>query len=669
MNSFLSELKRRNVYKVAVAYAVVGWLLIQIATQTFPFFDIPNLAIRLVILLVVIGFPIALIIAWAFELTPEGPKRTESEETPHKQSGGRAWIYVVIAGVLLSAGLFFLGRYTVPRAALTDGGRPSGPSLPGKSIAVLPFENRSEDKANAYFADGIQDEILTRLAKIADLKVISRTSTQRYKGSSENLPEIAKQLGVEHVLEGSVQKAGEQVRVTVQLIKAATDAHLWAETYDRKLSDIFQVESDIAQRVASVLEAKLTGREKRDIASVGTANPAAYDAYLRGLALDDSQSEGEVEQARQFFERAVELDPKFALAWAALANRESWKYFADNRTPQQLARARLAAETAVNLQPEASETHAGAGAFYYYCLQDFDRALSELSQARERAPGNSTAILLIGMVKRRQGKLDESIQLLHEAANLDPLNNDVWMNLGRSYRGVRKFKDARAMFDRALALSPDDVGIKAEKLEGYLAEGDLKATERALQDLPVDFRSRAFEQRITLLLFQREFERAIEMISKQLKANILDAEDSFWASLEIALLETVMGKGADTTPALEEARRKLEARRTGGDMSLEIPDTLLVIAAALNDRNAVEREATALLKSTSNDLWRLPHSEAVVARAYAFLGDAGRALPHIERALGMPSQEGLTPAYLRLHPVWDKIRSDPRFQRLAEAKP
>ena len=668
MNSFFRELKRRNVYKVAVAYAVVGWLLVQIATQTFPFFDIPHWAIRLVILLVVIGFPIALIIAWAFELTPEGVKRTESLETPRKQPGGRVWIYVVIAGGLLSVGLFFLGRYTAPRMSSNEDGRPGGPSLP-KSIAVLPFENRSEDKANAYFADGIQDEILTRLAKIADLKVISRTSTQRYKSSPENLPEIAKQLGVEHVLEGSVQKAGEQVRVTVQLIKAATDAHLWAETYDRKLSDIFQVESDIAQRIASALEAKLTGRERRDISSVGTTNAAAYDAYLRGLALDHSQSDSEVEQARQFFERAVELDPKFALAWAALANRESWKYFAAHRTPQQLARARQAAETAVNLQPEASETHAGAGSFYYYCLQDFDRALSELSQARERAPGNSTAILLIGMVKRRQGKLDESIQLLHEAANLDPLNNDVWMNLARSYRGVRKFKDARAMFDRALAVSPGDVGIKGEKLETYLGEGDLKEAERALQDLPVDFRNRAFDNYITFLLFQREFQRALETITKQLKDNALDPEESFLASLEIALLQTVLGKGADARPTIEEARRKLEARRGEGDMSLEISDTLLVIAAALNDRNAVEKEAKALLTATSHDLWRLPHTEEVIARAYAFLGDADRALPHIERALGMPSQEGLTPAYLRLHPVWDKIRSDPRFQQLANQKP
>src|SRR3954466_16411886 len=284
MSSFFSELRRRNVYKVAVAYAVVGWLVIQVATQTFPFFEIPNWAVRLVILVVVIGFPIALIIAWAFELTPEGLKRTESAaEAPRRTSGGRAWIYVVIAGVLLSAGLFFLGRYTAGTTSKEDGRR-SVTSLPAKSIAVLPFASLSEDKANAYFADGIQDEILTRLSKITELKVISRTSTQQYQSKPGNVAGIAKQLGVAHILEGSVQKSGDSVRVNVQLIKAEGDSHLWAETYDRKLTDIFAVETEVAQRIADSLAAKLTGHEKEAINYVGTKIPAAYDAYLRGIA-------------------------------------------------------------------------------------------------------------------------------------------------------------------------------------------------------------------------------------------------------------------------------------------------------------------------------------------------------------------------------------------------
>src|SRR6184192_1151366 len=257
--SFFAELKRRNVYKVAVTYAVAGWLIAQIATQIFPFLEIPNWVVRLIIVLIAIGFPIALVIAWAFEATPEGIKRTEVADTMPAVAGQKkhAWIYVVIVGAAISVALFFLGRYT---AQSREGGRPpaTAGSLPQKSIAVLPFDNLSRDPDNAFFAEGVQDEILTRLAKVADLKVISRTSTQRFRSAPDNLPQIAKQLGVMHILEGSVQKSNDQVRVNVQLINALTDAHLWAETFDRKLTDIFSVESDIAKTIAETLQAKLS---------------------------------------------------------------------------------------------------------------------------------------------------------------------------------------------------------------------------------------------------------------------------------------------------------------------------------------------------------------------------------------------------------------------------
>jgi TolB-like protein len=254
-----AELKRRNVYKVAIAYAVVAWLLIQVAAQVFPFFEIPNWAVRLVVLVLIIGFPVALIIAWAFEATPEGIKRTEAADAVGQRSRSRAWIYVVVIAGAISASLFFIGRYTATS-------RQSGSAeLPAKSIAVLPFDNLSRDPDNAYFADGIQEEILTRLAKIADLKVISRTSTQQYQSKPGNLSEIAKQLGVANILEGSVQKAADQVRVNVQLINALTDAHLWAETYDRKLTDIFAAETEIAKTIAETLQANLSGKEKKAI--------------------------------------------------------------------------------------------------------------------------------------------------------------------------------------------------------------------------------------------------------------------------------------------------------------------------------------------------------------------------------------------------------------------
>src|SRR5713101_4849214 len=302
---FFAELKRRNVYKVAVAYAIIGWLLVQIATQVFPFLDIPNWVVRLVIVLVAVGFPIALVIAWAFELTPEGLKRTEDVDlAAQARTKSHAWIYIVIVGALLSVGLFMLGRYGFRNASS------SATELPAKSIAVLPFDNLSRDPDNAFFAEGVQDEILTRLAKVADLKVISRTSTQRFKSAPSDLRDIAKQLGVMNILEGSVQKANDQVRVNVQLINALTDAHLWADIYDRKLTDIFAVESDIAKSIAQSLQAKLTGHEEQALAVKPTNNPDAYEAYLRGLALETRSffSVYPFEKAIASYEQAVQLD-------------------------------------------------------------------------------------------------------------------------------------------------------------------------------------------------------------------------------------------------------------------------------------------------------------------------------------------------------------------------
>src|SRR5438105_2756339 len=315
--SFFGEVKRRNVYKVAVAYAVVAWLVTQIATQVFPFLEIPNWVVRLVIALVVIGFPVALIIAWAFEATPEGIKRTEVADvmpamTSHKK---HAWIYVVVVGAAFSIGLFFIGRYTAGNATPRQS---EAATAPAKSIAVLPFESLSEDKSNAYFAEGVKDEILTRLAKVADLKVISRTSTQHFKSAPDNLPQIAKQLGVTNILEGSVQKANDQVRVNVQLINALTDAHLWADTYDRKLIDIFSVESEIAKTIADTLQAKLTGSEKTALAARPTDNSEAYQLYLQGRFFWNKRTTDGIRKSIDYFNQAIRKDPNYALAYAAL---------------------------------------------------------------------------------------------------------------------------------------------------------------------------------------------------------------------------------------------------------------------------------------------------------------------------------------------------------------
>ncbi|HEX4641660.1 MAG TPA: hypothetical protein VH252_09745, partial [Chthoniobacterales bacterium] len=405
--NFFSELKRRNVYKVAVAYAVVGWLLVQIATQTFPFFEIPNWAVRLVILLVVIGFPIALIIAWAFELTPEGLKRTESvAEAPRRTSGGRVWIYVVIAGVLLSAGLFFLGRYTaVPTAGTADGSRRSGTaSLTEKSVAVLPFENLSEDKANSYFVDGMQDEVITRLAKIAELRVISRTSTQRYKTRGSGLAEIARELGVSHLVEGTVQRVGDRVRINVQLIRAENEGHLWAEIYDRNLTDIFAVQSELATAIARELQTKLTGSEQKAVAEKPTSNLAAYDAYLRGIdfASRPGQNPADERKAAEAFEEAVRLDPQFAQAWARLSQTSSSLYFLSfDATPARQEIARAAAEKATQLAPASPETLLANAYYRYHVQRDYAGARELFEKLRRALPSNSEAVEALARIARR----------------------------------------------------------------------------------------------------------------------------------------------------------------------------------------------------------------------------------------------------------------------------
>ena len=661
---FFAELKRRNVYKVAVAYAVVAWLLMQIATQIFPFFEIPNWVVRLVVLLLVLGFPVALILAWAFELTPEGLKRTESLDvrSASSSSQNRTWLYVAAIGAAISIALFFLGRYTAEH-------RQSAPSeLPAKSIAVLPFDNLSRDPDNAYFAEGVQDEILTRLAKVADLKVISRTSTQRFKSAPDNLPQIAKQLGVTNVLEGSVQKSANQVRVNVQLINAITDAHLWAETYDRKLSDIFQVETEVAQRIATSLEAKLTGREQHDIARIATTNADAYDAFLRALAFDDAQSAEDLDRALHLHRRAIEIDPKFALAWAKLGNKESEKYFTYAHTPEQLARAQQAAETALRLQPDLSEAHQAAGLFYYYCLQDFDRALAELSQAHERSPNNANVILSVGLVKRRQGKLDESIEVQRQAANLDPRNLDIWLNLGRSYRGERKFNEARAMFDRGLAVTPGEPMTVATKAETYVAEGNLDTADQLTSQVVVRPLDDPFGRSIAVLGFRRQFDRAIALISADLKQK--ESSSPSLAAIghgAIARFKFAAGS-ADARSLLEQARRELKTIQAQGGGSIRIRETLIEVEASLGNRDAVQRDAEMLLRDTAKDLWQAPFSEEVVARAYAIMGDAGRAIPLLQHALSVTGLEALTPAFLRLDPVWDRIRNDPRFVKLSDQK-
>jgi TolB-like protein/lipoprotein NlpI len=456
LKNFFSELKRRNVYKVAVAYAVVGWVIAQIATQIFPFLEIPNWFVRLVIVLIAIGFPFALVIAWAFEATPEGIKRTEvADAMPVSAATGRkkhAWIYVVVVAAAVSVALFLLGRYTAGNKNVA-----SAPNeLPAKSIAVLPFDNLSRDPDNAYFAEGVQDEILTRLAKIADLKVISRTSTQRFKSAPSDLPAIAKQLGVMHILEGSVQKANDQVRVNVQLINALTDAHLWADTYDRKLVDIFSVESEIAKTIADTLQAKLTGSEKQMIAAAPTTDTTAYELYHKGRSLWEKRSGDNIPKAIAYYEQAIARDPNYALAYAGLAKAYILlPFYTGADRLDSGSKAKDAALKALQLDPNLAEAHVALGKILFFREIDLAGAMREYKRAIELNPNDATAHHWFGNdTLAALGRFEEAIAEGKRAIELDPLSTVINVDLGETFYYAHRYDEADRQMRKSLEIDP-----------------------------------------------------------------------------------------------------------------------------------------------------------------------------------------------------------------------
>ena len=447
--NFFAELKRRNVYKVAVAYVVAGWALAQGIAQVFPVFDVPNWVVRVIVLLIVIGFPIALVLAWAFELTPEGLKRTETADAAHQHSRSRVWIYVVIVGGAISIGLFFLGRYTVQRAS-------TNAVVTNKSIAVLPFENLSDDKSNAYFADGIQEEILTRLAKVADLRVIARTSTERYKSSPENLPQIAQQLGVAHILEGSVQKAAEKVRVSVQLINASTQAHLWAETYDRNLTDIFAVESDIAKTIADTLQAKLSDPEQHAITARPTENAEAYQLYLKGRYFWNKRTGADLKTAIDYFHQAIGIDTNYALAYAGLADAYGLLSGFGAASPKDsLPQAKAAAKKALELDNTLGEAHASLAQALFAHDFNFAEANREFRRAIELNPNYATAHQWYGQSGLAPlGQFEDAIAEMKRALELDPLSVIINADLGSVLCSARRYDAAIEQLRKTVEMDP-----------------------------------------------------------------------------------------------------------------------------------------------------------------------------------------------------------------------
>ena len=690
MNSknFFAELKRRNVYKVAVAYAVVGWLLVQVATQVFPFFEIPSWAVRLIVLTIVIGFPIALVIAWAFELTPEGIKRTEDVDPFDSRQGlamkrrpkSHAWVYVVVLGAVLSLGLFFLGRYTARNnAAPRQSEAVTGSSIPQKSIAILPFENLSDDKNNAYFADGIQDQILTKLASVAELKVISRISTAKYKSKPEDLKTVAQQLGVATVLEGTVQRAGDRVRVNVQLIDARADTHLWAKNYDRELKDVFGVQSEVAQEIADALRAKLSPSEATALAVAPTRDPEAYDLFLKGeyemRKAESALTSESFDRAARLYGEALSRDPNFALAAARLArSRLGHHWYVTPFTAGELDEVKSIVDRAVALAPDLAEAHVSLAIFYYWGKREYDAALAEFQRALELQPNNATAREFRGYVYRRQGQWERSQAELARAAELNPRDPGIPANMAGTYLNLRQWSEAKRAGLRALAIDPHHIVAMSAVVLGFVnGEGDIEAAKRAIASLPGNARtndrgsvSRMVGYHAFVRVLERDFAGALVEVEKESADSTADV---LKASARAAIC-VLAADGASAKLAGEEARPLLEAklRERPDDAGAMIQLSWVYVALGRNAealRFAHQRAASLPIEK---DAYWGPDFEVGLAEIQARAGEQQEAVKTLRRLLAIPAGTSVSLQRLKIDPVWDPIRDDPEFQQLLAGK-
>ncbi len=658
MTGFFEEVKRRKVYRVAVGYVVASGGIIQLAPAAFPAWELPIWMLRLVIVILLLGFPIVLILAWAFDVTPEGIQRTPRARAAPRGHTRRNMAVLCIIGLLVSA---TAGFFLLPRA--------SADKL-NKSIAVLPFESFSQDKDNAFFADGIQDDILTNLAKIGDLKVISRTSVMPFRGKGSSVREIGKALGVSAVLEGSVRKDGNRVRVNVQLINAANDEHIWAEDYDRDLTDVFAIQTDLAQKIANELRAKLSPSEKAQIARKPTENGEAYLAFVQARNLFVPEEMEKLKQAGQLYERAIQLDPTFALALACYSQLETWIFHSYDPALLRREKARTLAERALQLQPDLPEGHLARGFAFYYGEQNFEAALREFGLAQQGLPNNSEVYLAIGAIQRRQGRWTDSTANLEKAASLNP--NATWplQNLFFNYDMTRDFEAASKTIDRALAIDPSSFrsGSKA-KLE-VSWKSDLSVALQGLEKFK-EFPPQSAEAgkigdaEVKVLLLQRKYAEALRVAEGFNDGKLTELFGHVAGKYHaIGFLRKKLADEAGARLALLQARELAEAHLKAAPDDPGRHAQLALTLALSGEKEAAMAEAQRAmdLLSESKDAFGGPDMTLVAAEVYANVGERDRAFALLDHLLSVPSS--LTTFISKIDPAWDVLRDDPRFETL-----
>ena len=675
MNSgnFFAELKRRNVYKVAVAYAIVAWLLIQAASILFPTFEAPAWVMKVFVTAVILGFPVALIFAWAFEITPEGIKRADEVSPDESMTRRRSWklTAIIVLVAVVAAGLLIF-QFTRKANVNTK----VNVAVDSKSVAVLPFENLSSDKENAFFAQGIQDEIITTLSKIGGLRVISRTSTANYKSAPENLPKIARELRVANVLEGSVQKSGDRVHINVQLIQADTDAHLWAQSYDRQLIDIFAVEAEVAKRIADALSATLSPQEKARVETKPTENSDAYVLYLRGREYQTRPDNflQDFRSAARYFEQAIALDPNFALAHARLSAVTSQIYHWFEPTEATKQKAHAEALESLRLQPNLGEGHAALGLYLYYEEADYEGALREFRLAAETLPNDGDVGLYIAAVLRRQGRLTEAIAAYKRAEAIDPRNQVTLYDASQTYFGLRDWSNALRGLDRVLQLAPDSVNVKIQRgYTEFFAKGSTAPIKVALESIPanVDPDGVVTFARWDVSLMDRDpaaAERALA--SCRLETITSQPGAPLPKSYLQGCIDLVRNDTARAQIDFEAARPALEKTVANSPQDPTRHAQLGLLYAFMGRKEDALREGQRAveLKPLTRDVIEGAIAQAFQALIFARTEETDRATSEIERLLTTPfavdySDDSITLSDLRTRWEWDPLRNA-RFQKI-----